>query len=295
MEVRKMKSKDRESLWTPYLLLTPALLLLLGILVFPILWNVYISLNDVSLTNLLREWQWVGFDNFIEVFRNDYFYESLKVSGIFIGGCVLFQFLLGLFLAELLSKNLKGTEVFRAIYVLPWLFSAVIVGFSWRWMYNDKFGLLNHLLNLMGLSGVKWLSDPAIAPLSIVLSNIWFGTPFSMLFMGSALATINEELYEAAKVDGATGWQSFTHITLPILKPFIAMNLILITIWTVNLFDLQLTMTGGGPLYATTTTSLFMYRQAFEMGHLSFGSAIGFILLILNAILAMLYSRSIRE
>jgi ABC-type sugar transport system permease subunit len=139
------------------------------------------------------------------------------------------------------------------------------------------------------------LANPNLAPWSIVISNIWFGTPFSMLFMGSALATINEELYEAATVDGASRWQTFTRITLPILKPFIAINLILITIWTVNLFDLQLTMTGGGPLYSTTTTSLYMYRQAFEMGHLSVGAAVGFMLLAINAVLALLYTRTMGD
>lgn len=290
-----MKLRGREQPLTPYLLLAPAFLLLFALLVFPILWNVYVSLHDVSFTTILKEWQFAGLENYIDILHDDYFYESLKVTAIFVGGCVLFQWLIGLLLAELLSQRLRGTEIFRAIYVLPWLLSAVIVGFSWRWMYNDLFGLINHLLRTVGLPTVKWLANPNIAPWSIVISNIWFGTPFSMLFMGSALATINQELYEAATVDGASRWQSFTRITLPILKPFIAINLILITIWTVNLFDLQLTMTGGGPLYATTTTSLYMYRQAFEMGHLSVGAAVGFMLLAINAVLAVLYARWIRD
>jgi ABC-type sugar transport system permease subunit len=263
-------------------------------LVFPILWNVYVALHDVSFTTILREWQYVGFKHYVDIVHDDYFYESLKVSAIFVGGCVAFQWLIGLLLAELLKQRLRATEMFRAVFVVPWLLSAVIVGFSWRWMYNDLFGLINYLLRTIGVPTVKWLASPSIAPWSIVVSNIWFGTPFSMLFMGSALATINEELYEAATVDGASRWQSFTRITLPLLKPFIAVNLILITVWTVNLFGLQLTMTGGGPLYSTTTTSLYMYRQAFEMGHLSLGASVGFMLLIINAVLALLYARSMR-
>ncbi|MEA3377457.1 MAG: sugar ABC transporter permease [Chloroflexota bacterium] len=289
-----MKLQGRENPVTPYFLLAPAFLILLGLLVFPILWNAVVAMHDVKLTTILKEWQFVGFKHYIDIIHDEYFYESLKVSAIFVGGSVLSQWLIGLLLAELLSQRLRGTEMFRAIFILPWLFSAVIVGFSWRWMYNDKFGLINHILRTVGLSTVKWLADPSMAPWSIVVSNVWFGTPFSMLFMGSALATINQELYEAATVDGASRWQTFTRITLPLLKPFIAVNLILITVWTVNLFGLQLTMTGGGPLYSTTTTSLYMYRQAFEMGHLSIGASVGFMLLIINGVLALLYARSMR-
>jgi ABC-type sugar transport system permease subunit len=289
-----MKLRGRENPLTPYLLLAPAVIILFAMLVFPILWNVFVAMHDVSFTTILKDWEFVGFKNYADVFRDDYFYESLTVSAIFVGGSVLLQWLVGLLLAELLSQQLRAREMFRVIFVLPWLFSAVIVGFSWRWMYNDKFGLINHFLRTVGLPTVKWLANPSVAPWSIVVSNIWFGTPFSMLFMGSALATINEELYEAARVDGASRWQSFTRITFPLLKPFIAVNLILISVWTVNLFDLQLTMTGGGPLYSTTTTSLYMYRQAFEMGHLSEGASVGFMLLIINAALAVLYARSIR-
>ncbi|MGD2176335.1 MAG: sugar ABC transporter permease [Anaerolineae bacterium] len=289
-----MKPRGRENPLTPYFLLAPAFVILFAVLLFPILWNVYVAMHDVSFTTILKEWQYVGFKHYIDIIQDDYFYESLKVSAIFVGGCVLFQWAIGLLLAELLNQRVRGTEMFRTLFVLPWLFSAVIVGFSWRWMYNAQFGLLNHFLRTIGLPPVKWLADPSIAPWSIVVSNIWFGTPFSMLFMGSALATINQELYEAATVDGASRWQSFTGITLPLLKPFIAVNLILITVWTVNLFGLQLTMTGGGPLYSTTTTSLYMYRQAFEMGHLSTGASVGFMLLIINAVLALLYARSMR-
>lgn len=289
-----MRPRGREEPLTPYFLLAPAFLILFAILVFPILWNINVALHDVKFTTILKEWEYVGFRNYVDIMRDDYFYESLRVSAIFVGGCVAFQLLIGLLLAELLNQRLRGTEMFRAIFLVPWLLSAVIVGFSWRWMYNDLFGLINHLLRTIGLPTVKWVANPSIAPWSIVISNIWFGTPFSMLFMGSALATINEELYEAATVDGASRWQTFTRITLPLLKPFIAVNLVLITIWTVNLFDLQMTMTGGGPLYSTTTTSLYMYRQAFEMGHLSLGASVGFMLLIINAVLALLYARSMR-
>ena len=291
---QKVLFKNRETL-TPYLLLMPAFLIIFCLLVFPIIWNVYVAFHDVKLTNLQKEWPAIGIQNFIELFHDEYFLESLQVSVRFIGGCVIFQLCFGILLAAVLNKNLRGKEVFRALLVLPWLFSAVIVGFSWRWIYNDTFGLLNFGLRSIGMEPQAWLSSPDLAIWSIVLANVWFGTPFSMLFMGSALTTIDQNLYEAATVDGATKVQSFFRITLPLLKPFIATNLILITIWTVNLFDLQLIMTGGGPLYSTTTVSLYMYRRAFQFGHLSEGAAVGLVLLCINAVVAVVYTRIMRE
>jgi ABC-type sugar transport system permease subunit len=295
LSLRKKTPLTSRVNFTPYMLLMPAFLIIFFLLIFPIMWNVYVAFHDVRLTNLQKAWPATGIQNFIELFQDEYFLESLQVSVRFVGGCVLFQLCFGLLLAAVLNKNLRGKEVFRTLLVLPWLFSAVIVGFSWRWIYNDTFGLLNFGLRLIGMEPQGWLSSPDMAIWSIVLANVWFGTPFSMLFMGSALTTIDKNLYEAATVDGATKVQSFFRITLPLLKPFITTNLILATIWTVNLFDLQLIMTGGGPLYSTTTVSLYMYRRAFQFGHLSDGAAVGLVLLCINVLVALVYIRIMRE
>jgi ABC-type sugar transport system permease subunit len=124
---------------------------------------------------------------------------------------------------------------------------------------------------------------------------MWYGTPFTMLFITAGLLSIIPSIYEAAVIDGATKFRSFLHITLPLLKPFIVINLILITMWSVNFFDLQLVMTGGGPLFASTTASLYMYRQAFEFGLLSKGAAAGLILIIINISVAFVYLKLLRR
>ncbi|WP_233581251.1 carbohydrate ABC transporter permease [Petrotoga sp. HWH.PT.55.6.1] len=172
--------------------------------------------------------------------------------------------------------------------------SATIVGFSWQWMYNDYFGLINGLLIRVGMQPVNWISDPNMALISLLIANIWFGTPFSILFQESSLLTIDRNLYEAAKIDGAGPLQSFFNITLPLLAPFLGINLILTSMWSVNLFDLQLVLTGGGPLMSTTTASLYMYKQGFEQGNLSIGAAIGIVLLIINLTVSFLYLRALR-
>ncbi|MFQ5969732.1 MAG: carbohydrate ABC transporter permease [Nitrososphaerales archaeon] len=279
----------------PYLLLAPALAILLAFLIFPVLWNAYISVHDVSLVTILKEWVYVGGSNFVGLFEDPDFYTSLKISLAFVGGSVALQLGVGMLIAVMLNQQIRGSGVLRAIFIIPWTVSAVIAGFSFRFIYNDSFGILNYGLQQMGLQPVGWLSDPGVVIWSIVIANMWYGAPFTILFLTAGLLSINPVIYEAALVDGATRLRSFFHITLPLLKPFIIINLILITMWSVNFFDLQLVMTGGGPLFASTTASLYMYRQAFEFGLLSKGSAAGLFLIAINLMLAYAYIKLLRR
>ena len=280
---------------TPYVLLIPVIVILFGLMIYPIFWNIFVALYDVKTINVRGTWDFVGIKNFISIFSDPFFYESLKNTGLFIFGCVLMQVILGFVIARILVEKPPATNFFRVIFIIPWLLSASIVGFSWRWMYNDMFGLINVVLGKFGIAAIPWLSEPRLALWSLVIANIWFGTPFSILFQESALLTLDRQLYESAKIDGANPFQTLIGITLPILKPFLLMNLILITMWTVNIFALMLVMTNGGPLNATTTTSLFMYKQAFQQGKLSIGASIGFILLAINLIITFIYLRLMKE
>lgn len=259
--------------------------------VFPIGWNIYLSLHDVRLVNLLREWPYVGFANVSALVHDAQFRGALTTSLAFVLGSAAGQLVLGFAVARLLAQRLPGSGAFRTLCILPWILSAVIAGFSWKWLYHDTFGLLNHLLRAMGLAAQNWLSSPSLALTSVTVANIWFGTPFTVLFQEAALASIDPTLYEAGQVDGASGWKLFRHITAPLLAPFWAINLVLVTMWTVNLFDLLLVMTHGGPLFSTTTASLYMYRSAFEFGLLSRGATVGLALLVINLGAAVVYLR----
>jgi multiple sugar transport system permease protein len=279
----------------PYLLLTPALAILLVFLIFPLFWNIYISLHDVSLTTILREWEYIGGTNFINLFNDPNFYTSLKITLMFVGGSVALQFGIGMLMSVLLHQQVKASGVLRAIFIIPWTISAVIAAFSFKFILDYNFGILNYLLNEIGLQSVGWLSDPSIVIWSLVIANVWYGTPFTILFLTAGLFSINPTIYEAAVIDGATKIRSFIHITLPLLKPFIVIDLILITIWSVNFFDIQLIMTGGGPLFASTTASLYMYRQAFEFGLLSKGASAGIVLIVINLSIAFIYYKLFRR
>lgn len=279
----------------PYLFLAPSFAILLAFLIFPLSWNIYIAVHDVSLTTILREWEYVGLDNFITLFKDPNFYTSLKITLIFVGGSVALQFGVGLLMATVLNQQIRGSGIYRAVLIIPWTISAVIAAFSFKFILDDNFGILNYILNELGFGSVGWLSDPNIVIWSLVIANMWYGTPFTLLFLTAGLLSINPSLYEAARIDGASKMRSFFYITLPLLKPFIIINLVLITMWSVNLFDIQLIMTGGGPLFSSTTASLYMYRQAFEFGLLSKGAAAGIILIAINLIVALFYVRYLRR
>ncbi len=278
----------------PYLLLMPALAILVGFLLFPLIWNIYLSVHDVTLTTILGEWKYIGLKNFSILLRDPDFHKSLQVSLIFVGGSVALQFFVGMVLAVVLNQQISGSNVFRAVFIIPWTVSAVIAGFSFKFIFNDSFGVMNYGLEQLGLNPIPWLSDPGAVVWTLVIANMWHGTPFTIIFLTAGLFSINPVLYEAARIDGATKFKGFLYITLPLLKPFIIINLILITVWSVNFFDLILVMTNGGPLFSSTTSSLFMYRQAFEFGLLSKGAAAGFLLIGINLILAYSYIRLFR-
>jgi ABC-type sugar transport system permease subunit len=279
----------------PYLFLTPSFAILLVFLIFPLSWNIYIALHNVTLTTILKGWEYMGLENFVTLFDDPDFYTSLKVTLLFVGGSVTLQFGVGLLMAIVLNQQIRGAGVFRAILIIPWTISAVIAAFSFKFILDDNFGILNFMLNQLGIGSVGWLSDPNMVVWSLVIANMWYGTPFTLLFLTAGLLSIDPSLYEAARIDGASKMRSFFYITLPLLKPFIIINLILITMWSVNLFDIQLIMTGGGPLFSSTTASLYMYRQAFEFGLLSKGAASGIILIVINLAVAVTYVKFLRK
>jgi ABC-type sugar transport system permease subunit len=279
----------------PYLFLTPAFVILLVFLIFPLFWNVYISLHDVSLITLIKGWRYIGWQNFLDLIEDPNFQTSLKITLLFVSGSVALQFGVGLLISTLLNQKVRAAGVLRALFIIPWTISAVIAAFSFKFIFDENFGILNYLFDKIGLQPINWLSDPNMVVWSMVIANMWYGTPFTILFLTAGSFSINPTIYEAAIIDGASKMKTFLHITLPILKPFIVINLVLITMWSVNFFDLQLVMTGGGPLFASTTASLYMYRQAFEFGLLSKGAAAGLILVVINLVVAFSYIKLLRR
>ncbi|MBN8949162.1 MULTISPECIES: sugar ABC transporter permease [unclassified Rhizobium] len=221
--------------------------------------------------------------------------DILWATVVFVGGSVIGQQLLGLAVAVVVvrgeKRGLFGTTILRTTALIAWVVPGIAGGIIWQMLFSEApYGALNSILRLMHLPTVAWLSDPAIAPWSALISNIWRGTAFSMVVMYAALKSIDPSLYEAAEVDGATGPQQFFFITIPQLRAAMLVNMILITIMTLNTFDAIITLTGGGPGRATEVISLYVFNIVFRNYDLSGGSVLSVLMLIISLGLACVYA-----
>jgi len=244
-----------------------------------------LSFFDVSLN--LR-YTFVGLSNFERLFRDRKFINTFKPAAIFVGGSVAGQNGFGFLLSLLLNRKVKGKEFLRALFLIPWLISDLILGYMFLILF-DFHGAINDLLKYFGFQPVNWLMSTDLAIWIVTLANVWKSSCIVMAMHSSGLQSIPEELYDAAYVDGASLWQRFRFVTLPLMKPFIALSLIITTVATFNYFGVIYVITYGGPLDSTTVPTFYMYRWAFEWGQLGYASAIGVSVMIINVILTAVY------
>jgi multiple sugar transport system permease protein len=224
----------------------------------------------------------------------------LVVTAVFVAASVAGQLLLGLLIALIIeraaARHLRGAVLVRSVVLSAWVMPGILIGVIWQIVLNEgPFGLVNSALAAVGLGPVSWLSDPHLAVLSVVVANIWRGTAFTMLLLYAALQTVNRELYDAALVDGAGRLRLLWHITLPQIRPVLLINVILITIATLNTFDMVLALTGGGPAQATEVLSLHTYNTVFVNFNLASGCVFALMLLLASLVLTALYRRLLAE
>lgn len=290
-----MKRKKHNLL--PVLLVAPAVLMLVSITIFPLVWSFFTSLKKMSLLDLMTHGgKFIGFKNYLFMPHDPLFWNSVRNSIIFVGISVIGQVTMGVILATFLhSKLIKFSGLYRAIFLIPWIASSVIAAYSWIYMFDTNLGFLptlsanSRILQLLGLARRDWLTNSSIVIYVLSVINIWKGTAFSVLMQSAGLQSIPDSLYEAAEVDGATAIKSFFLVTLPLLKPFILINLIMTTMITFNVYDLILIITGGGPAHASEVLSLFTYNTGFTKGELGYASALSIVLLFINLTVTTLY------
>lgn len=241
----------------------PCTITLAALLLYPFCYGIYISFFK---TNLVNKWKFIGLDNFIRAFTDPTMYSSLGITVQFTVLVVLGHFLLGIGLALLLNKDVPGRTFFRAVLLLPWLFPEVVVANLWKWMFNATSGLINSALQAIGLISepMSWLGSVNLALPCVILVCIWKGYPLVMIQMLAGLQTISNDLYEAATIDGANKRQSFWYVTLPGLRSTLMVSLILDTVWWFKHVTMIWILTSGGPVTATNTISIEIYKQAFE-------------------------------
>ncbi|MEZ4561228.1 MAG: sugar ABC transporter permease [Thermomicrobiales bacterium] len=286
---RGFNAARRERL-TGYALLAPTLVVLALVIVYPVLDGMRISLMRLKLTSTSAP-RYVGFDNYLDLFQDDKFWSTLRTTTIWTISNVVAQLVLGLALAVLLNEQLKARGLYRSIALVPYIVPSVAAALIWRWMYDGSSGIINAILLRMGVisSYQQWLGEISTAMPAVIIESVWKGTPFVMILLLAGLQTIAPEYYEAAAIDGASAWQRFRQITLPLLRPSLAVATILTTVYTVNNFNAIWLMTQGGPLGSTEILFTWAYKLAFDRFDFGMAATASVVLFGILAIFAAIY------
>lgn len=281
--------------WRRAVSMAPAVVLLLAFLAGPIVYSVGLAFTNRAIRGKgAAHTGFVGVDNFVQAFTDAGFWSSLLLTVIFtLVSAVIGQNVIGMVLALLMEKaNRVVSAVVTAIVIAAWILPEVVAGYLLYTFFEDK-GSLNMILSAIGLPPQDWLVSVPI--LAVSFANIWRGTAFSMLVYSAALGSIPSDVQESAAIDGAGPWQRFWRVTLPIMRPAVATNLMLITLQTLSVFGLIWVMTAGGPAQRSQTLPLYMYEQAFSYGQLGYGTAVALLLLLIGAAASLVYLRLLPE
>jgi len=274
------------------LLMFPALIVLVGISVFPFIYCVYTSFHFYDLTKPARGTPWIGVTNYSLLVHDSRFWHSLKITLYFIVGGVSIELALGYIIASLLNE-VKAGNVLLPLFLIPMIIPPVVVGLIWRLMYDHTLGIINYFLKSLKFSPQAWLGSESLALPSIIITDVWEWTPFMALILLAGLQSLPQEPYEAAKIDGAGIWATIKYITLPMLKPIILVAILLRTMDAFKWFDTIYIMTSGGPGIATETASLYSYLIAFNFFNIGKGSAFSVIMIATVTLFCIFYIRMI--
>ena len=288
--------RRRRRAWrSPLVRLTFLLPLLLYVLIFygyPLFYSIQISLEKYDLAaEITGITSFIGLQNYVADFHDPTFQKAALNTLLFTILSIVPQFLIGLGLAVFFYRRFPLSRLLRSLFLLPWLLPLVVSSTVWKWLFNETNGVIDQVLSGLHLipAHYSWLTTPGWALAAIIFANIWLGIPFNMVILYSGLQGIDKDLYEAARVDGASGWQRFRSITLPLLEPVIGIVLILGFIYTLKVFDLIYVMTQGGPANATQTFATWAYTLSFAQQEFGQGAAQANMILVISLVLALLY------
>ena len=288
-------SKDMSERKLGTLLLLPAAVLLLLVVVYPITTLFFTSLHAVDNANPRAGEQWVGLANYVRAFDDDRFWHSLWQTILYVVVTVPGALLMGLGLALLANKPFTIKWPVRLGLLLPWALPLVFCGLIFRWFFEYETGIVNDLIVRVGFEPLQWLSSPTLATIAICITIIWKASSFMALMLLAGLQSIPKSLYEAAEVDGASKWQQFVEITLPMLRPAIFVALIFRTITAIQTFDIPYAMTGGGPGDATETLAMYIHKTTLDFLDFGYGSALATLMFVLSLVLTTGYLKYTRR
>ena len=290
---RPLRNATRSRLYA-FALLAPAIVVVLLVIVYPLFMAAQLSLHDVKIFRADRGLSGqMDLENYRDMFANRSFWRSLRITLYYVVAGVIGSFGIGLFTAVLLNRPFRGRALARVLMVLPWPIPGVVAATIFVWMFNSSFGVINYLLLSVGIvdEPVQWFTQAAPALFAVVAATIWKGYPFFTISLLAGMQSVPKELYEAARVDGASAVQQFRFITIPALSPVIGISLVIATLWQFRVFDIIFVMTGGGPSGATETLAIQIYREAFQYFEMSYAAAVGMVTLALSIISTFFYLR----
>ena len=271
-----------ESRRLPIVLLMPAIIILVFVVGFPMLYSLYLSFTNFTLLSQ-TSMKFVGLQNYITLFKDSVFLGALGRTILYITIVVNVEFIIGLVIANAMSHIIKGQGILRTILMMPMMFAPILVGFQFKWIFNDQVGLINNILyEIFGRPVIiPWLIERPLGFISILIAEIWMSTPFMVIVFLAGIMSISPEILEAAEVDGANEWQKFRHVTVPSITPFIYIAMAIRSLDVAKAYDLVSIMTGGGPAHRTELIWTYVYRLAFTSQKFALGSAMSYITVII--------------
>ena len=265
---------------------------------YPIIYNLILSFQDVTVTTLLAPHKdFVGLENYIDILKQEEFWNALFLNCVFTVVCIFFQFVGGFALAMVFKKETSFFRVTKALMLIPYIIPVTVNAILWKFFFATNGGFINEILVGMGWleEGIEWLQHPWTAMFSVIVANIWCGIPFFMILLSTGLANIPMDFYESARIDGATAIQQFIYITVPSVKASIQASLILGIVYTFRAFELIYVMTGGGPVNGTELLTLYSYKNSFTKFDFSVGATISNILMLLLLVVGVFYIRMMKD
>lgn len=291
--------KHREAFFSegrslPVVFLFPAIVTLFAVIGFPMLYSLYLSFTNYTLTTA-RNFHWVGLANYVSLFQDPAFWQAFGRTLLFITLSVNLEFIIGLGIAQLMSRVILGQGLLRTVIMVPMMFAPILIGFQFKWFFNDQVGLVNNIL--YALTGqaqiIPWLVNVPLGFISILVAEIWMSTPFMVIILEAGILSLPTEPFEAAEVDGASGWQKFQHLTIPMLMPFIYTAMAIRSLDVGRVYDVISIMTGGGPGSRTELIWTYVYRLAFTGHNFAMGSAMSYVTVIISFIFTWYLFRNV--
>jgi len=275
-------------------LLIPCFLFVIAFAFYPILYSVYLSLHKIILSLPYLGSPFSGLTNYIELAGDRVALHSLVNTLIFVSATTVLEIIFGLIIAIVINRRFKGRGIVRAAILIPWAIPTVVSSQMWRFIFNDKYGLFNYIFHGSDTMAYNsWLAHPATAFAAIVAADVWKTSSFAGLLILAGLQMIPDELYEASAIDGASPWQQFRAITLPLIKPAILIALLFRTMDAFRVFDLVFVMTQGGPADSTNVLQFYGYKKIFAEGLMGYGSTISVLVFFISFTISLIYIRTI--